>query len=60
MLLLVSMTLTLIQGHSGSANAKISVECSRANKQAIIISIKLAKTVRPVLRDLDFANVYMA
>ena len=51
MLMLVSMTLTLMQGHSGSAKAKI---------QQKVISIKLVTMVGHFLRDLDFANVYMA
>ena len=55
-LILVSMTMTLMQGHSGSAEAKqTSVELSRQlTKQAI--SIKLYTTVGPglFLHDLDF------
>ena len=54
-LMLVSMTLT--QGHSGSAKAKNQRCMLSATKQAI--SIKLSTTVKPVLRDLDFANVCM-
>ena len=59
MLMLVSMTLTLMLGHIGSAKAKNQRLMLSATKQAI--SIKLATTVGHFLRDvdLDFANVYM-
>ena len=66
MLMLVLMTFTLMQGHSGSAKANNQCCMLSATKQAItkyyIISIKLAKTVGHFLcdHDLDFANVYMA
>ena len=62
MLMLVSMTLTLLQGHSGSAKAKNQRCILLATEQAI--TIKLATTVSLIflffLRDLDFANVSMA
>ena len=56
MFMLVSMTLTLMPGHSGSTNDKTL----SATEQAI--SIKLATKVGHFLRDLDldFANVNMA
>ena len=61
-LMLVSMTLTMMQGHKGAAKAKkISFELSRQLSKAI--SIKRATTVGYFfiyLRDLNFANVYMA
>ena len=59
LLMLVSMTLTLMQGHSGSAKAKNQRCMLSATKQAI--SIELATTVGHFLLDLDldFANVYM-
>ena len=58
MLTLVLMTVTLMQGHSGSAKEKIQRCMLSATKQAI--TIKLATTVGHFLRDLDldFANVY--
>ena len=60
--MLVLMTLTLMQGHSGSAKAKNQRCMLSETKQAI--SIKLATTVdlffKYILHDLDFANVYMA
>ena len=56
--MLVSITLTLTQGHSGRQRQNISVECSATIKQAI--SIKLARTVGHFcLPHLDCANVYM-
>ena len=57
--MLVSMTLTLMQGHSGSANAKNQRSMLSASKQAI--SISAAAVGDYFLRDLDFdfANVYM-
>ena len=59
-LIIILMTLTLMQGHSGLAKAKNERCMLSATKQAI--SIKLATTVGHFLRDfdLDFANVYMA
>ena len=59
-ILLVSMTLPLMQGHSGSAKTKhqrcMLLETNHA------ISINIATTVGHFLRDLDldFATVYMA
>ena len=55
-LMIVLMTLTLMQGHSGSAKAnKISDECSRQlSKQ---LALNLLQQVGHVLRDLDFAIV---
>ena len=58
MLMLVSMTLTLMQGHGGSAKANILFLIVSLAKQAT--SVKLATTVGHFLRDLDFASVYMA
>ena len=58
MLMLNLMTLTLMQGHSGSGNVKNQCCLLSATKQAI--RIKLATTVSHFLNDLDFANVYMA
>ena len=54
-LMLVSMTLTLMQGHSGSAEAKNQRCMLSATKQTI--SIKLATMVGHFLRELDFANM---
>ena len=54
---LVSMTLTLKQGHNGSAKATNQRCMLSETKQAI--SMKLATTVGYVLHDLDFANVYI-
>ena len=58
MLMLVSMALTLMQGHSGSAEAKNSM-LNYVDKQA---SYKhwTCYTGWPFLRHLDFANDYMA
>ena len=60
MLVLLLMTLTLMQYHSGSAKAKNQRCMLSATKQAI--SIKFATTVDHSLCDfdLDFANVDMA
>ena len=58
LLILVSMILTLMQCHSGLSKAKSQCCMPTANKQAI--SIELATTVGHFLRDLYFANVYMA
>ena len=57
-LMLVSITLTLMQGHSELAKATIQRCVLSATKQAR--SIKLATTVGNFLHDLglDFANVY--
>ena len=55
--MLVQMTLTLMQGHSGSAKAKTQRCMLSATKQ---LSIKLATTVGHFLLDLDLANVNMA
>ena len=56
MLMLILMTLTFVQGHSGSAKAKSRRSMLSAAKQAI--SIKLAIAVGHFLHDvvLDFAN----
>ena len=54
LLMLVSMTLTLMQGHSGSARARI---------QCWTIPTTVRQTCynqATVLRNLDFENVYMA
>ena len=58
--MLMSITLTLMQGHSGSAKAKNRHWIISTTKQAI--SIKLAPMVGLFffLGDLDFENVYMA
>ena len=59
-LMLILMTLTLMQHHSGSAKQKHQRCMLLATKQAI--SIKLATMVGHFLcdLDLDFANVYVA
>ena len=57
LLVLILMTLTLVQGHSGSANANKSALNYLENKQAT--SITLATTVGHYLRDLEFENVYI-
>ena len=57
MLMLVSMGLTLMQGHSGSATAKHQRCIISTTKQAI--SIKLTTTVGHFSSDFDFENVYM-
>ena len=51
MLMLVSMTLTLVQGHSGLAKAKHQHYMLSVTKQAI--RIKLTTTVGHLLGDLD-------
>ena len=60
MFILVLMTLTVMQVHSGSAKAKQSALHALGTQQAI--SIKTFYNGRPFFRDLDldFANVYMA
>ena len=58
MLRLFSITLTLMQGHSGSTKAKIQCWIISTTKQAT--TIKIATTVGHLLCHLDFANVYMA
>ena len=58
MLVLVLMTLTLIQRHSGSGKAKSQRCMLSATKQAR--SIKLATTLWHLLYNLAIANVYMA
>ena len=58
MLMLVSMTLPLMQGHSGLAKAKDQRWIISTNKHAI--STKLATTVGHFLRDLHFENVDIA
>ena len=58
MLMLVSMILTLMQSHSGSAKYKIQCWIISTTKQAIIIIP--ATMVGHLLRDLDFENVYTA
>ena len=57
MRLLVLMTLTLIQGHSGLARANYQLCMLSATRQAI--SMELATTVSHYVcdLDLDFANV---
>ena len=55
--MLVSITLTLIQGHSGSAKAtKISVELSQ---QLSTEAISIKRATGHLLRDLDFENVHI-
>ena len=56
--MLVSMPLTLMQGHSGSPKANNQRCILSATKQAI--RLKHATTVGHFLHDLDFTNVYMA
>ena len=51
--MLFLITLTLMQGHSGSAKAKNQCGMLSATKQTI--RIKLATTVGDFLSDLDFA-----
>ena len=60
MLMAALMTLTLMQGHSGSGKAKNQLCMLSATEQTI--SIKLATRVGHFLRDLDFdfGYVYMA
>ena len=59
LLMLVPMTLTLTQGHNGSANANIQSWIISTTKQAT--SINLATTVAHfALRELDFKDVHMA
>ena len=64
MLMLVAMTLTLTQGHSGSAKAKnqrcmrLSLARKLSKQQALNLLQRYAISVRNL--DLDFANVYMA
>ena len=66
MLMLVSMTLTLTQGHSGSAMAakQISVELSRqlSKQQALSLVQRYAGFVLVFIYicDIDFENDYMA
>ena len=60
LLMLVSMILTLTQGHSGSAKAKINSRLNYLNEVSNLTSIKLATTVGHFLGDLDVLNVYMA
>ena len=47
-----------MRGHSGSAKGRIQCLIILTTKQAT--SIKLATTVGHFVRDLDFANIYMA
>ena len=59
MLILIVMTWTLMQGHSGSVKANNERFMLSATKQAV--SIKFATMVGHFLHDLDleFANIYM-
>ena len=57
LLMLISMTLTLMQGHSGLAKANIQCLIILTTKQAT--HIKLATKVGQFLCELDFENVYM-
>ena len=58
MLMLIPMTLTFMQGHSGSEEEKVSVQLSQHPKQAR--SIKLDTTVGHVFKTLTLTeNVYM-
>ena len=59
MLMLVSMTLTLMQGRSGLAKVKNQRSVISASKKAISIKTCYNDTGRCVC-DLDFENVYMA
>ena len=61
MLKLVSMTLTLMQGHSGSANAHTQNQRCMLSVTQQAISIKPATKVGHFLRDfdLDFAKMYI-
>ena len=58
MLKLVFITLTLIQGHSGSAKAKYKCWIILTTKQATRIKLAISTTVGHFLRDLDFENIY--
>ena len=58
MLVLVLMTLTLMQAHSGSAKEKCHRWICSTTKQAI--SMKRATAVGHLLRDLDFENAYIS
>ena len=60
MLMLVSMTLTLMQDHSGSANANNQRCMLSATEQAISFELAATPGHFPSDLDLDFANVYMA
>ena len=55
----ISMTLTMLQGHIGSSKAKIKCRIISTTKQATA-SIKLATKVGQFVRDIDFANLYIA
>ena len=58
MLMLVSMTLILMKGHSGSQRQKISIGIISTTKQAI--TVQLATMVGQFLSDLDYKKVYVA
>ena len=60
MLVWVTLTLNLMQGHSGLAKAK-NQRCMLSATKQVWISIKLATTVGHFLRDLnlDFENMYI-
>ena len=61
MLVLMILTLTLMQGHSGSAKANNHHCMLSATKQAININgYNTVYYVWVFLHDLDFANEYMA
>ena len=60
MLMLVSITLTMMQGHSGSAKAKNQRCMLSATKQAIRIKLSTTVGLFFFLRDFDLSNVYMA
>ena len=55
-LMLILMTLTLMQGHSGSAKAQAKHQRGIISTSKQAISIKLAATVGQFLRDLDFTT----
>ena len=59
MLMLILMTLTLIQSHSGSAKANFSVESFRQlSKQQQALNL-IATMVGHCSCDLDFRNIFM-
>ena len=55
--MLISMTLTLMQGHSVSAKENIQWWIILITKQARSINLATSTTVGHFLRDLDFTNV---
>ena len=58
--MLLLMTLTLMQGHSGSAKANNQRRMLSATKQAVSIKPGAKVGIFDLDLDIDFANVYMA